>query len=56
LKDSKGMKNVIGIAGGKGKIKAILGALCGGYIKILIANEKTAKEVMNLGAKEGKKL
>lgn len=56
LKDLKEMKNVIGIAGGKGKIKAILGALCGGYIKILIANEKTAKEVMNLGAKEGKKL
>ena len=48
LKDLKKMKNVIGIAGGKDKIKAIIGALHGGYIKILITDERTAKEVMNL--------
>ena len=44
------MKNVIGIAGGKVKVKAILGALRGGYIKILITGERTAKKVMNLEA------
>ncbi len=51
LKDLKKMKNTIGIAGGKSKIKAILGALYGGYIKILITDEGTAKEVMNLESK-----
>jgi DNA-binding transcriptional regulator LsrR (DeoR family) len=48
LKDLKKMKNVIGIAGSKSKIKAILGALRGGFIKILVTDEEAAKEVMNL--------
>ena len=48
LKDLKRMRNVIGIAGGKGKTRPILGALCGEYIKILITDEQTAKAIMNL--------
>lgn len=47
-KDLKKMNNVIGIAGGKGKIEAILGALVGGYIKILITDEGTTKAILEL--------
>lgn len=38
----------IGIAGGPGKIKAILGALRGKYINLLITDNFTAQEVMRL--------
>jgi len=48
LKDLKKTKSVIGIAGGKGKVKAISGALRGGYINILITDEETAEEAINL--------
>ncbi len=51
LKDLKEIKNIIGVAGGKVKTKAILGALRGRYIKILITDEETVKEVINLKTK-----
>jgi len=38
----------IGIAGGMGKIKAILGALRGGYINILVTDDLTTKEILRL--------
>jgi len=39
----------IGIAGGTGKIKAILGALRGKYINVLVTDAITAKAVLELG-------
>jgi len=48
LEDLREMKNVIGLAGGKIKVKAVLGAIHGRYIKILITDEKTAERLINL--------
>lgn len=42
------MKNVIGVVGGRNKIEAILGALHGNFIKVLITDEETATSIMNL--------
>lgn len=53
LEDLRSMRNVIGIAGGKEKVEAILGALRGKYIKILITDEDTAKRVVELARREG---
>ncbi len=53
LEDLRDMQNVIGIAGGKEKVEAILGALRGRYIKILITDEHTAQRIVELEAKEG---
>jgi len=53
LEDLRKMKNVIGIAGGKEKVEAILGALRGKYIKILITDEETAKDIVELAKREG---
>lgn len=47
LEELRKMKNVIGVAGGKGKVQAILGALRGKLIKILITDEETAKLLLN---------
>lgn len=53
LEDLKAMRNVIGIAGGREKAEAILGALRGRYIKILITDEDTAHRVVELAEREG---
>lgn len=45
-------QKVIGVAGGKQKIKAILGALQGGLINILITDESTAYSLLELGQKQ----
>lgn len=42
----KSMKNTIGVAGGKVKSEAILGALRGGYLDILIIDEVTALDIL----------
>jgi len=42
------MEKVIGVAGGKGKVKSILGALHGRFINILITDENTAKSLIQL--------
>jgi DNA-binding transcriptional regulator LsrR (DeoR family) len=47
LSDLRSMQNVIGIAGGLNKVPAILGALRGGFVKILITDERTAWEILN---------
>lgn len=45
-KDLMKMPVRIGIAGGPGKVKAILGALRGEYINTLITDEKTAQSIL----------
>ncbi len=45
-KDLVGIPTRIGIAGGSGKIDAILGALRGKYINILVTDDNTAREVL----------
>jgi len=52
LSDLRSMRNVIGIAGGSNKVPAILGALRGSFIKILITDELTAQEILNSLEKE----
>jgi len=47
------MDNVIGLAGGKTKVKAILGAIRGGFIKILITDEEAAEDLVKLEEKAG---
>jgi deoxyribonucleoside regulator len=42
LEQIRSIPRVIGVAGGGNKIEAILGAIRGGYIKVLITNETTA--------------
>ncbi|MQY58484.1 MAG: hypothetical protein GH144_02575 [Clostridia bacterium] len=51
LEDLREMKNVIGVAGGKAKVKAILGAIHGRFIKILITDEETANNLVKLEEK-----
>lgn len=48
IEELKEMNNVIGVAGGRDKIEAILGALHGNFIKVLITDEETATSIMNL--------
>jgi DNA-binding transcriptional regulator LsrR (DeoR family) len=43
------MENVIGIAGGPTKVKAIHGALVGGYLDVLITDEGTAEKLIVFG-------
>ena len=45
----KKVKNVIGVAFGRRKLKVILGALRGGFINILFTDEKTAENINRLG-------
>ncbi|TET09307.1 hypothetical protein E3J84_05250, partial [Candidatus Aerophobetes bacterium] len=51
LEDLREIKNVIGVAGGKAKVKAILGAIHGRFIKILITDEETANNLIKLEEK-----
>lgn len=51
IEDLRKMKNAIGLAGGKAKVKAILGAIRGGFIKILITDEETAQGLLKLEEK-----
>jgi DNA-binding transcriptional regulator LsrR (DeoR family) len=53
IEDLRKMDNVIGLAGGKAKVKAILGALQGEYIKILVTDENTAKGLLTLKENAG---
>ncbi|UCF92070.1 MAG: sugar-binding transcriptional regulator [Desulfobacterales bacterium] len=46
LKDLKQIKTVIGVAGGANKKKAILGALRGRHLDVLITDEQTARAVL----------
>jgi deoxyribonucleoside regulator len=50
LEELKKVDIVIGIAGGKGKFEAILGALRGGYINVLITDQITAEKLASSDA------
>lgn len=45
----KKVKNIIGVAFGRRKLKVILGALRGGLINILFTDEETAENIINSG-------
>lgn len=49
IDDLKEIDYVVGIAGGKNKVKAILGALRMGILDSLVTDEGTAKEILSLG-------
>lgn len=42
----RGMNNVVGVAGGLDKVNAILGAVSGRFIKVLITDEPTAEALL----------
>lgn len=46
IEDLREFNNVIGVAGGKRKIKSILGALHGKFVDILITDEITARSIV----------
>lgn len=48
IEELRKMDNVIGAAGGENKVKSILGALRGGFIKILITDENTANAIIKM--------
>ncbi len=49
MDDLRNTKEVIGVAGGLEKVKAVLGALRGGYIKTLVTDTLTASAVLAEG-------
>lgn len=46
LEQLEALDNVIGVAGGKKKVEAILGALRGGYLNVLVTDTVTAEAVL----------
>jgi deoxyribonucleoside regulator len=52
LKALKRIPLVVGIAGGPKKVQAILGALRTGYLTALVADEQTARQVLDLSKKQ----
>ncbi len=46
LEELRKMPSVIGLAGGRYKVEAILGALRGKFVKILVTDEDTAQEIL----------
>jgi DNA-binding transcriptional regulator LsrR (DeoR family) len=48
LKDLQGIEQVIGVAGGEAKAEAILGALRGGHINVLVTDDGAAGKVLTL--------
>jgi lsr operon transcriptional repressor len=49
LKDLQDIKQVIGVAGGEAKAEAILGALRGDHINVLVTDDGAAGKVLRLG-------
>lgn len=47
LRQVRSIPLVIGVASGSHKAAAILGALCGGYVKALVTDDVTAEEVLS---------
>ena len=48
LETLKSLNNVIGISGGPQKVEAIRAALRGGYLDVLITDEETAMQLIDL--------
>jgi len=44
------MPNVVGVAGGRHKAEAVLGAIRGGFLKVLVTDENTAEELLAKGS------
>lgn len=55
FEDLKKIPVVVGIAGGRHKARAILGALRAGYLNTLITDEETGRQVLALAAESGRK-
>jgi len=47
LEDLRKLENVVGVAGGPSKADAILAALRGGYLDVLITDEETAQTLLD---------
>jgi hypothetical protein len=45
----KSAKRVVGVAGGQRKEAAIRGALCGGWINVLITDKQSAEQLLKDG-------
>jgi lsr operon transcriptional repressor len=50
LADLRAIGRVVGVAGGAAKTSAILGALHGGFLNVLVTNEAVARELLSLTA------
>ena len=53
LDELRALDNVVGIAGGPEKVSAILGALRGGYLSVLLTDNVTAREILERHAQNG---
>jgi DNA-binding transcriptional regulator LsrR (DeoR family) len=47
LETIKGVRRVIGVAGGKEKVTVICAALCGGLINVLVTDDQTASRLLD---------
>ena len=54
LEDIRKISSKIGIAGGKRKAEAVIGAIRGGYVNILITDNECAKRLIELAEKAEK--
>lgn len=52
LEELRGIPNVVGVAGGADKVPAILGALRGGYLDVLVTTEGTAESLLKGGNRQ----
>lgn len=52
LETLRSLENTIGVAAGQNKVKAILAALRGGYLDILITDEATASSILAISETE----
>lgn len=52
LQDLRKIPRVVGVAGGEGKLEAILGALRGGYVNVLVTDDVTALALLRREEKE----
>ena len=50
LEQLRDMPNVVAVAGGRDKAEAVLGAIRGHFLKVLITDEPTAEQLLALGA------
>ncbi|HEY3337268.1 MAG TPA: sugar-binding transcriptional regulator [Propionicimonas sp.] len=50
LDQLRAMPNVVAVAGGREKAEAVLGAIRGGYLKVLVTDETTAEELLAKGS------
>ena len=49
LADLRSNALTIAVAGGPDKVQPLIGALCGGFVKVLVTDEQTALAILNTG-------